>query len=214
MRKHTEIWAFGHQAEAVMAKYDKLRYRLIPYIYSQAKQTYDTGAPFMRPLWMDFPDDPKVADLGTQYMFGPAFLVAPVTTQGQTEKDVYLPAGSDWYDFWTNEKLAGGRWVKVAAPIDRIPVFVRAGSIVPLGSDIQSTASKQAIAEIRVYPGHDADFALYDDDGTSYDYQAGKGTTNRLHWNDASHVLSASGGDAAFDGKVAGLVRVMGKAGK
>ncbi len=214
MRKHTEIWAYGHQAEAIMAKYDKLRYRLIPYIYSQAKKTYDTGAPFMRPLWMDFPNDPNVANLGTQYMFGPAFLVAPVTTQGQTEKDVYLPAGSDWYNFWTNEKLAGGRWVKVAAPIDQIPVFVRAGSIVPLGSDIQSTAFKQAIAEIRVYPGNDADFALYDDDGTSYGYEAGRGTTTRLHWNNAAGVLSATGGDAAFDGKVAGLAKVMGKPGK
>ena len=211
VRKHAEIWAFGHEAEAVMAKYDRLRYRLIPYIYSLARKTYDTGAPFMRPLWMDFPNDPNVADLGTQYMFGPAFLVAPVTAQGQTEKDVYLPAGSDWYDFWTNEKLAGGRWVKVAAPIDRIPVFVRAGSIVPLGSDIQSTASKQSIAEIRVYPGKDADFALYDDDGTSYAYEKGKGTTTPLHWDNASRSLRATGGDAAFGRKVAGLVRVIGE---
>ncbi|GGA17651.1 hypothetical protein GCM10010981_01770 [Dyella nitratireducens] len=210
-RKHTEIWAFGHQAEAIMAKYDELRYRLIPYIYSQAKKTYDTGAPFMRPLWMDFPNDPNVANIGTQYMFGPAFLVAPVTEQGQTEKDVYLPAGSDWYNFWTNEKLTGGRWVKVDAPIDQIPVFVRAGSIVPLGSEIQSTASEQSITEIRVYPGRDDDFALYNDDGTSYGYQAGKGTTAQLHWNDASGVLSATGGDESFDKKVPGLAKVIGK---
>ncbi|GLQ95380.1 glycoside hydrolase family 31 protein [Dyella acidisoli] len=210
-RKHTEIWAFGHQAEAIMAKYDALRYRLIPYIYSRAKTTYDTGAPFMRPLWMDFPNDPNVVNLGTQYMFGPAFLVAPVTEQGQTEKDVYLPAGSDWYNFWTNEKLAGGRWVKVAAPIDQIPVFVRAGSIVPLGSDIQSTASKQSIAEIRVYPGKDADFALYDDDGTSYGYEAGNSSTTQLHWNDASRALSATGGDDVFDKTVPKLAKVIGK---
>jgi alpha-D-xyloside xylohydrolase len=136
--------------------------------------------------------------------------VAPVTEQGQTEKDVYLPAGSDWYDFWTNEKLAGGRWVKVAAPIDRIPVFVRAGSIVPLGSDIQSTASKQSIAEIRVYPGKDADFALYEDDGTTYGYEKGKSTTIGLHWSNAAGALSATGG-GAFDKKVARLARVMGE---
>ncbi|GLQ90552.1 glycoside hydrolase family 31 protein [Dyella flagellata] len=207
-RKHTEIWAYGKPAEAIMARYDRLRYRLIPYIYSQAKRTYDTGAPFMRPLWMDFPNDPNVANLGTQYMFGPAFLVAPVTEQGQTEKDVYLPADSDWYNFWTNEKLAGGRWVKVSAPIDQIPVFVRAGAIVPLGTDIPSTASKQSIAEIRVYPGKDGEFALYDDDGKSYDYEQGKGaTTTHLHWNDTAGVLSATGGDKALTDKV----KVIGK---
>ncbi|MQA18487.1 glycoside hydrolase family 31 protein [Rugamonas rivuli] len=194
-RKHTELWEFGQPAEAILARFDRLRYQLLPYLYSQAKQTYDTGAPFMRPLWMDFPQDPNVANIGTQYMFGPAFLVAPVTAQGQTEKDIYLPAGSDWYDFWTNEKHSGGRWIKAAAPIDRIPVFVKAGSIVPLGSEIQSTASKQSIAEIRVYPGRDGQFALYDDDGISYDYEQGKGNLTRLQWNDATHSLSVSGAD-------------------
>jgi alpha-D-xyloside xylohydrolase len=203
-RKHTEIWEFGTAAEPILAKYDRLRYQLIPYIYSQAKATYDTGAPFMRPLWMDFPEDAKVTDIGTEYMFGPAFLVAPVTEQAQTEKDVYLPAGSDWYNFWTDERIAGGQWIKAAAPIDRIPVFVKAGSIVPLGSDIQSTATKQTIAQIKVYPGKDSDFALYDDDGTSYDYEKGKGTTTKLHWNDATSTLS---GDKAL----AKLVKVAGK---
>jgi alpha-D-xyloside xylohydrolase len=202
-RKHTEIWAYGKPAEAIMARYDRLRYQLIPYLYSQAKATYDTGAPFMRPLWMDFPQDPHVANLGTQYMFGPAFLVAPVTEQGQTDKEVYLPAGSDWYNFWTNEKLAGGRWVKVAAPIDQIPVFVRAGSIVPLGTPVESTADRQSIAELRVYAGKDADFALYDDDGKSYDYQQGKGTsTTQLHWSEASGKLSIAGGDQSLAGKL------------
>jgi alpha-D-xyloside xylohydrolase len=209
-RKATELWSFGKQAEAVLAEYNRLRYRLIPYIYSQAKFTHDTGAPFMRPLWMDFPQDPNVADIGTQYMFGPAFLVAPITAQGQTEKDVYLPAGSDWYNFWTNEKLSGGRWVKVAAPIERMPVFVRAGSIVPMGADIQSTATKQAISEIRVYPGRDGEFALYDDDGTSYDYEKGKGTLTRLRWDEAKRTLSATGGDSAFAKSAPSLVKVQG----
>ena len=210
-RKETEIWSFGKQVEDILAEYDRLRYRLIPYIYSQAKFTHDTGAPFMRPLWMDFPQDPKVADIGTQYMFGPAFLVAPVTAQGQTEKDVYLPAGSDWYNYWTNEKLAGGQWVKVAAPIERIPVFVRAGSIVPIGADIQSTATKQAISEIRVYPGRDGEFALYDDDGISYDYEKGKGSVTRLRWDNSKGALSAAGGDSAFAKAAPGLVKVQGK---
>jgi alpha-D-xyloside xylohydrolase len=212
-RKQADIWSFGKQAETIMARYDRLRYQLIPYIYSQAKFTHDTGAPFMRPLWMDFPADPNVADIGTEYMFGPAFLVAPVTEQGQTEKDVYLPAGSDWYNFWTKEKLAGGRWVKVAAPIDQIPVFVKAGSIVPIGADIQSTATKQAIAEIQVYPGKDGEFALYDDDGVSYDYEKGKSTTTRLRWSDAGGKLSVvgSGGDAGVARGLPGLVKVVGK---
>jgi alpha-D-xyloside xylohydrolase len=204
-RKESEIWSFGKQAEAVMARYNTLRYQLIPYIYSQAKFTHDTGAPFMRPLWMDFPNDPNVANLGTQYMFGPAFLVAPVTEQGQTEKNVYLPAGADWYNFWTNEKLQGGQWVKVAAPIEQMPVFVRAGSIVPIGADIQSTASKQAIAEIKVYPGADGEFALYDDDGVSYDYEKNKGTVVKFKWDDAAGKLGAGGG------KVPGVVKVVGK---
>lgn len=210
-RKQADIWSFGKAAETIMARYDRLRYQLIPYIYSQAKFTHDTGAPFMRPLWMDFPQDPNVADIGTEYMFGPAFLVAPVTEQGQTEKDVYLPAGSDWYNFWTKEKLAGGRWVKVAAPIDQIPVFVKAGSIVPIGADIQSTATKQAIAEIQVYPGKDGEFSLYDDDGVSYDYEKGKSTTTRLRWSEGGGKLTASGSDGGLARSLPGLVKVIGK---
>lgn len=211
-RKHTEIWAFGHEAEAVLAKYDRLRYQLIPYLYSQAKATYDTGAPFMRPLWMDFPADPNVSNLGNEYLLGPAFLVAPVTEQGQTEKSVYLPAGSDWYDFWTNARLKGGQWTTVAAPIDRIPVFVRAGSILPIGSDIQSTATKQSVAEWRVYPGRDGDFALYDDDGSSYDYETGKGaSTLQLHWDDAAGTLAARSAERRAAVPVGAPVRVIGR---
>ncbi|MEO7494112.1 MAG: glycoside hydrolase family 31 protein [Massilia sp.] len=210
-RKNADIWSFGKQAEAVMAKFDQLRYRLVPYIYSQAKMTHDTGAPFMRALWMDFPNDPNVANIGTQYMFGPAFLVAPVTEQGQLEKDVYLPAGSDWYNFWTNEKQAGGRWIKVAAPIDQIPVFVKAGSIVPIGADVQSTAGAQAIAQVLVYPGKNGDFTLYDDDGVSYDYEKGKGVSTRLQWDDAAGKLSASGGEKDFAKRAPSLLKVIGR---
>jgi alpha-D-xyloside xylohydrolase len=194
LRRVNEMWSFGKGAEAIMADYNRLRYRLMPYIYSLAKQTHDRGAPFMRPLWMDFPGDPKVANMGTQYMFGPAFLVAPVTQQGQTEKDVYLPAGADWYDYWTRQKYSGGQWVKVASPIAQIPLFVRAGSIIPIGSDVQSTADKQDIAFIDVYPGRDGSFSLYDDDGTSYDYELGKGTrVMRLDWDNKAAKLSVTG---------------------
>ncbi len=211
-RRHTEIWEFGHEAEAVLAKYDRLRYQLLPYIYSQAKATHDSGAPFMRPLWMDFPGDPEVANIGSEYLFGPAFLVAPVTEQGQVEKRVYLPAGCDWYDYWTNAKHAGGQWITVQAPIDRIPVFVRAGSIVPVGSDIQSTATKQSIAEWRVYPGRDGDFSLYDDDGVSTDYESGRGTSMLLlHWNEAAGTLAARGAGRRAAVPVDAPVRIAGR---
>jgi alpha-D-xyloside xylohydrolase len=195
-RKDTEVWSYGKQAEAVIRKYLKLRYTLMPYLYSLGRHTYDSGAPFMRALFMDFPDDPRVANLGDEYMFGPAFLVAPVTEQGVESRQVYLPAGSDWYNYWTNEKLAGGQTITVAAPIDTIPLFVRAGSIVPMGVDIPSTATAQALAEIRVYPGRDAGFALYDDDGVSYDYEKRGGRTTLLRWDERTGKFSASGDQA------------------
>src|SRR5438093_4087328 len=136
----------------------------MPYIYSLGYKTYQTGAPFMRALFMDFPNDPKVADLRDEYMFGPAFLVAPVTEQGATTRELYLPAGADWYNYWTNMRVHGGQTIKVDAPIDTIPMFVRAGSIVPTGIAIESTGQEQKIAKVRIYPGADADFTLYSDD--------------------------------------------------
>ena len=211
LRKNTEIWAYGHEAEAILAKYDRLRYQLIPYLYSLAKATYDTGAPFMRPLWMDFPGDPAVVNIGTQYMFGPDFLVAPVTEQGQTVKDVYLPAGADWYNYWTEEKFTGGRWLKVTAPIDQIPLFVRAGSILPLGSAIASTATRQTITMLKVYPGADAVFTLYDDDGTSYAYQQGHSSSTVLHWNEATRSLTAAGDDTALARAAPALLKIAGR---
>jgi alpha-D-xyloside xylohydrolase len=192
-RKATEAWSYGQQAEAVIGKYLRLRYTLLPYIYSLGKKTYDTGAPFMRALFMDFPNDPKVSNMGDEYLFGPALLVAPVTGQGQLSRQVYLPAGRDWYNFWTNERFKGGQTITVPAPIDTIPLFVAAGSIIPLGAAIQNTSTPQAIKEIRVYPGQDADFALYDDDGVTYDYETGKGRLTRLHWDDSRGQLSVKG---------------------
>ena len=115
-RKHNEVWSYGKQAEPILEKYLKLRYQLLPYIYSLAYTTYQTGAPIMRALFMDFPNDPKVADLGDEYMFGPAFLVAPVTEQGATSREVYLPAGADWYNYWTNERFHGGQTITSPLP--------------------------------------------------------------------------------------------------
>ncbi len=131
-RPQNEVWSYGKQAEPILEKYLRLRYQLMPYLYSLGYYSNQTGAPFMRGLFMDFGSDPKVADIGDEYMFGPALLVAPVTEQGRTSRQVYLPAGTDWYNFWTNERLHGGQTITVDAPIDTLPLFVRAGSILPL----------------------------------------------------------------------------------
>jgi alpha-D-xyloside xylohydrolase len=195
-RLYNEVWSYGKQAEPILEKYLRLRYQLIPYIYSLGYQTYLTGAPFMRALFMDFPHDPHVADLRDEYMFGPALLVAPVTEQGVTSRTVYLPAGTDWYNYWTNERVHGGQAIQVNAPIDTLPLFVRAGSVLPLGEAIESTNHPQKIARLRVYPGADGEFALYQDDGKTYAYEKGDSRITRLYWNDAAQQLTHQGAEA------------------
>jgi alpha-D-xyloside xylohydrolase len=195
-RNHNEVWSYGKQAEPILEKYLRLRYQLLPYIYSIAYGSYETGAPFMRALFMDFPNDPNVADIRDEYMFGPAFLVAPVTEQGATQRSVYLPAGCEWYNYWTNKRIKGGQAVTVNAPIDTIPLFVRAGSIVPLGSPVESAQRKQAIASVRVYPGADASFTLFSDDGNTYSYEKGVSSITNLSWDEVSHRLKHDGATA------------------
>jgi alpha-D-xyloside xylohydrolase len=195
-RKYNEVWSYGAAAEPILEKYVRLRYTLMPYIYSLGWFTHETGAPYMRALFMDFPNDPKVDEIGDEYMFGPAFLVAPVTAQGETSKKVYLPAGADWYDYWTHRKYTGGQSVTVAAPIDRMPLFVRAGSIIPVGSRIESASQKQSIARVEVWPGADASFTLYRDDGTTYAYEKGDYQLTHLHWDDATKQLTHTGAAA------------------
>jgi alpha-D-xyloside xylohydrolase len=192
-RPATAIWQYGKAAEPILAQWLRLRYALIPYLYSLGRHTYESGAPFMRALFMDFPNDPKVATIGDQYMLGPALLVAPVTQQGATSRSVYLPAGTDWYDWWTGRKYSGGQTVDAPAPIDRIPLFARAGSIVPLGVQVPSTATRQALDSIRIFPGRDASFTLYDDDGVTNAYRKGGGTSVVLRWDDKARRLTASG---------------------
>jgi len=199
-RPENEVWSYGKQAEPILAKYLRLRYQLMPYLYSIAHTTHETGAPFMRGLFMDFGNDPKVANIGDEYMFGPSLLIAPVTEQGRITRDVYLPAGTDWFNFWTNERVHGGQSITVNAPIDIIPIFVKAGAILPLGSSVESTNEAQTIASFRVYPGADAEFELYRDDGTTYDYEQGKFELTRLHWSNATGQLTKSG--APIEGAV------------
>ncbi|RYD65496.1 MAG: alpha-glucosidase [Sphingomonadales bacterium] len=187
-RPATAIWEYGKAAEPILADYLKLRYALVPYLYSLGKQTEETGAPFMRALFMDFPQDAKAATIGDQYMFGPAFLVAPVTEQGRTSREVYLPAGSDWYDYWTNRRYTGGQTIEALAPIERIPLFVRAGSILPIGAAVANTAEKQTLAAIRVYP--DAGHGFHADYRASYDETAAKDGWTRAMAHFRTHGVS------------------------
>jgi alpha-D-xyloside xylohydrolase len=209
-RRTNEVWSYGKQAEPVLEKYLRLRYQLMPYIYSLGYQTWLTGAPFLRALPLDFPDDPNVSDLRDEYMFGPAFLVAPVTEQGATTRRVYLPAGSDWYNFWTNERVKGGQTITVAAPIETIPLFVRAGSLVPLGSEVESTHQQQTISRIRVYPGANADFTLFSDDGMTYAYERGASSLTRVHWDDGKRQLTHEGA-SAWSGGDSAIVEIAGQ---
>jgi len=209
-RDHNEVWSYGKHAEPILAKYLKLRYQLLPYTYSVAYRSYQTGAPYMRALFMDFPEDPKVADIPDEYMYGPAFLVAPVTEQGATRRAVYLPAGCDWYNYWTNERLHGGQTIVADAPIETLPLFVRAGSIVPLGSEVESTRQPQTIASVRVYPGANGDFTLFQDDGTTYSYENGVSSITKLIWVEGTRRLKREG-PPAWSGPDEAIVKVVGK---
>jgi alpha-glucosidase (family GH31 glycosyl hydrolase) len=122
---------------------------------------------------------------------------------------VYLPAGTDWFNFWTSERVKGGQTITVAAPIDTIPLFVRAGSIIPLGTMVESTHQAQTIEQVRVYPGADASFTLFSDDGTTYDYEKGAGSITRLHWDDARQVLTHDGA-AAWSEPDSKIVKIAG----
>lgn len=209
-RNHNEVWSYGKQAEPILAKYLKLRYRLLPYTYSIAYHSYRTGAPYMRALFMDFPGDPKAANIPDEYMYGPAFLVAPVTEQGATHRTVYLPAGCDWYNYWTNERLQGGQAITVDAPIDTLPLFVKAGSIIPFGSEVQSAQQPQAITSVRVYPGANGTFSLFQDDGKTYAYEKSGGSITNLIWDDSAHQLKHEGA-SAWSGQDQSVVTVVGK---
>jgi alpha-glucosidase (family GH31 glycosyl hydrolase) len=139
---------------------------------------------------------------------GPALLVAPVTEQGATSREVYLPGGADWYNFLTGKRLNGGQRIEVDAPIDTLPLFVRAGSILPLGEPIENAMQPQKLAKVRIYAGADGDFTLYQDDGNSYAYENGVRTLTRLHWDDAGHKFSHTGA-AAWSRPESELVEVV-----
>ena len=185
-------------------KFDRLRYALMPYIYSLAGAATQDGATLMRPLVMDFPADAAGRGRADEYLFGPAFLVAPVTAFGAREREVYLPAGADWYDFWSGARLRGGRIVRAPAPFDSLPLYVRAGSILPLGPDLEYTDEKPADPiTLRVYTGADGHFSLYEDDGQSFGYERGEFARIDIDWNEARHVLSIGRRRGSFPGMLA-----------
>ncbi len=174
-------WMRGSRIEAILKRYIELRYRLLPYLYTNAWLACSRGEPLMRPLVMDYPDDENVHELGTEYLFGKNMLVAPVLAEGVGEWEVYLPEGK-WIDFWTHREYAGRQAVKVAVDQETVPVFMRAGSITPLGPAVQYVAEKPWDAlELLVYPGPEAEFVLYEDDGATYEYEKGEYALTRFN---------------------------------
>lgn len=209
MRSHgtntpREIYQFGKKGDwayDAIYKYINLRYRLLPYIYANAWKTTSQASSIMRGLAMDFSHDPNVYDIANQYLFGSNILVVPVTDSMYVKngiedfsitksQKVYLPKGTAWYDFWTGEKFEGGSNIEKDTPIDLIPLYVRAGSILPLGPFQQYTGEKSwDNLEIRIYPGADGEFTLYEDEGDNYNYEKGQYTEIKFKWDNARKTL-------------------------
>ena len=187
------------QGKANMLAVDQLRYRLMPYIYSLAWMVTSQGYTIMRPLVFDFQNDTMVYGIKDQFMFGPALLVNPVTATGATSRSVYLPAGT-WYDFWTGSTTMGGTTSTANAPLSQIPIYVRGGSIVPMGPMIQYATQSADPLEIRVYAGADASFTIYEDEGDTYNYETGQYAQIPLTWNDAAKTLTIGARTGSYTG--------------
>jgi alpha-D-xyloside xylohydrolase len=185
--------------KANLLKIDNLRYRLMPYVYSLAWKVTNEGYTMMRHLVFDYPTDTNVFGIKDQFLFGPAILVNPVTSAGATSRSVYLPTGT-WYDFWTGATATGGSRSTVPAPLTQIPLFVKAGSIVPMGPNIQYATESIDPLEIRIYPGRDASFALYEDSGDTYDYENGQHSVIPFTWNDAARELTIGARAGSYTG--------------
>jgi alpha-D-xyloside xylohydrolase len=200
----TEPWKYGQTVEDNMRKMLDLRYRLLPYIYSDAWQVTKNGSTMMRPMVIDFNDDTDAVKQPYEYMFGKAFLVAPITEPGVKVWKVYLPKIASWYDFWTGEKLSGGQNVNKETPLDIIPLYIKAGSILPFGPKVQYATEKEwDNLEIRVYPGANGDFTLYEDEGDNYNYEKGAFSTITFTWNDAKKVMTINDRNGSFTGMLA-----------
>jgi len=183
-----------------LTSFDRLRYRMMPYIYSVAwRVTHENYTP-MRPLVMDFRIDQRAQNIGDQFMFGPSVLVNPLTEAGATSRHLYLP-DARWYDFWTGAAEDGKRSIDASAPLERLPLYVRAGSILPLGPDVEYAAQKVADPiELRIYRGADGDFTIYEDENDNYNYEKGAYATIPLHWDDKSATLTIGDREGKFAG--------------
>ena len=197
-----EMWTMGgdsHPAYQAELKSDRLRYRMLPYLYTLAGEVTHHSGTMLRPLVMDFASDKSARDLPDEYMFGPAFLVAPVTSFKARSRSVYLPKADGWYDFWTGKTAAPGTRMDAPAPYDAIPVYVKAGSIVPFGPELQYTGEKPADPlTVYVYSGANGAFTLYEDQGTTYDYEKGAYSEIPLQWNEASGTLTVGRRQGSF----------------
>ena len=213
-RELNEFCTVGDTNYNALVKSVKLRYRLLPYTYSLSHDVSVRRASFLRPLAADFAADRKTWSMGNEFLYGKSFLVAPVLEPGVTEMTPYLPKGADWWDFRTERRYAGGTSPKVAAPLDSSPVFVRAGSIVPFGPDVQYVDEKPWDAlEIVVYPGADGSFVLYEDAGDGYGYERGEFTEIPMSWSDSRRTLTIGQRRGGYSGalkKRRFLVRVVG----
>jgi len=198
-----ELWSYGPEMQKILVDFDRLRYRLLPYTYSLAWMATSESYTLMRPLVMDFRTDARVADIGDEFMYGPAILVNPVTEPGATARNVYLPEG-EWYDFWSGVTVKGATTVTAAAPIERLPLYVRAGSIVPMGPEVEwSTQEAADPIEVRVYRGADGNFTLYEDENDNYNYEKGVCATIPFHWDEAGQTLTIGDRKGEFPGMLA-----------
>lgn len=199
-KSNAELWNYGPETEKVLTQYDELRYRLLPYIYSAAWGVTDRGETLMRSLPLEFPFDSGARSVADQFLFGPSLLINPVTIEGATQRMLYLPVGIEWVDFWTGKRSGGGQTITADAPLDRIPIYARAGSIVPVGPRAESAAAKADPIELRIYPGANGDFNLYEDEGDNYDYEHGAHSIIPIHWENSTKTLTIGDRDGSFSG--------------
>ena len=199
-----EVWNIApadHPAYKTIVAYDKLRYRLMPYLYSMAGMVHFKDYTMMRGLVMDFNGDDNVYDIKDQWMFGPALMACPVGEYQKYSRNVYLPKQKGWYDFYTGKHYAGGQTIVADAPFDKIPVFVPEGSILPVGPEMEWSDQKKAeLIDLYVYAGKDGSYTLYEDEGTNYNYEKGKYAMIDFKYNDAQKTITIAARKGAFDG--------------
>ncbi|MFW9601614.1 MAG: TIM-barrel domain-containing protein, partial [Prevotella sp.] len=199
-----EVWNIApenHPAYKAIVAYDKLRYRMMPYMYSMAGAVHFKDYTMMRPLVMDFNGDNQVYDIKNQWMFGPSLMACPVGEYKARSRKVYIPKQRGWYDLYTNKYYVGGQTIDADAPYDKIPVFVPEGAIIPFGPDMEWSNQKPAeLVNLYVYQGHDGEFTLYEDEGTNYNYENGKYATIKFVYNDKTNTLVIGDRKGSYDG--------------